>query len=295
MNLQKPMLAAACTNTANLRYPVYVSPKLDGVRATVQNGVVLSRSLKPIPNLFVQKRLGVEKYEGLDGELIVGDPTSPTCYRDTVSGVMTVDGTPDCTFYVFDTLLEHSPFEQRMHSLRPLSYFGGDKFVRLLHHVFVGSQDQLLECEEEWLSRGYEGLMINSRSGLYKHGRSTEREGTLLKLKRFSDSEAEIVGFVERLHNANEAFTNELGRTARSSHQENKIPTGTLGALILRDLVTGVTFECGTGFDDDTRKSIWLGAGSLMGAIVKYKHFSVGGYDKPRFPTFLGFRPAEDL
>ena len=42
------------------------------------------------------------------------------------------------------------------------------------------------------------------------------REGYLLKVKRFVDGEALVIGVTEPMHNANEAKTNELGRTARS-------------------------------------------------------------------------------
>ena len=45
MMLYKPMLACKA-DLSKLVYPVLVSPKLDGVRATVQGGVVLSRTLQ---------------------------------------------------------------------------------------------------------------------------------------------------------------------------------------------------------------------------------------------------------
>jgi len=80
--------------------------KLDGIRAIVINGVVMSRSLKPIPNAFVQEKFGgLEHY---DGELIVGEPTGSTCYRDTVSHVMSHDkrGYP-VRFFAFDHV-EHT-------------------------------------------------------------------------------------------------------------------------------------------------------------------------------------------
>ena len=50
-----------------LRFPVLASPKLDGIRAYVKDGVVLSRQNKPIPNDHVQSLFS--KYEHFDGEL----------------------------------------------------------------------------------------------------------------------------------------------------------------------------------------------------------------------------------
>ena len=51
----KPMLGIN-VDLNKLEFPVYASTKLDGVRAIVNNGIVYSRTGKPIPNKEVQKR-----------------------------------------------------------------------------------------------------------------------------------------------------------------------------------------------------------------------------------------------
>ena len=43
----KVMLAATVDSVEQLRYPLLGSPKLDGVRAIVIDGVVYSRNMKP--------------------------------------------------------------------------------------------------------------------------------------------------------------------------------------------------------------------------------------------------------
>jgi hypothetical protein len=73
--------------------------------------------------------------------------------------------------------------------------------------------------------------MLRDPNGPYKFGRSTRKEGYLLKLKRFCDSEAEVIGVVELMHNGNEAKTNALGRTERSTRKAGKTGMGVLGAL----------------------------------------------------------------
>ena len=89
-------MLATDADLGKLRFPLLASAKLDGVRAVVRNGVVYSRSNKPIPNAYVQKLFS--RFEHFDGELIVGDPTSKTCYRDTISGVMSFEGKPEVRF-----------------------------------------------------------------------------------------------------------------------------------------------------------------------------------------------------
>ena len=305
----KPMLSGkAPDNLSTLSYPVAVSPKLDGFRAIVIDGVVMSRNLKPIRNAHVQSLFGHAKYNGYDGELIVGDPTSPTCFRDTSSGITSAGGEPDVFFYVFDrTDGPGIAWSARFGLLN-----AGDN-VQVVNHVLAFRAEDILEEEERFLNQGYEGLMIRDPTGPYKNGRSTTREGWLLKLKRFEDSEALVIGMEEKMHNANEATKDKLGHTKRTSHQENLVPLNTMGALIVRDLNTGVVFNIGTGFDDEERRWWWNhpereasstevtndGGKRIMfilpELIVKYKHFAVGAKDKPRFPTYLGLRDKDDL
>ena len=285
----KPLLAAPLTDVADVKFPVLASYKFDGVRAIVRDGVVLSRSLKPIPNQYVQRLFS--HLEGLDGELIVGAANSPTVYRETTSAVMRREGEPEVRFFVFDDVsAPEIPFFAR---LNPRISDAED--VVPVTHVLIQNPEELDAFEAEALGAGYEGVMLRSFDGRYKYGRSTLREGILLKLKRFSDSEAEIVGLEERMHNTNEQTRDELGHAKRSSAQDGLVPAGTMGALLVRDIHTGVEFSIGTGFTDADRADFWANRHRINGLIVKYKHFSVGGYDKPRFPTYLGIRSAEDM
>ena len=281
----RPMLATDA-DLGKLRFPLLASAKLDGVRAVVRDGVVFSRSNKPIPNAYVQKLFG--KYTHFDGELIVGDPTSKTCYRDTVSGVMAQDGEPDVKLYVFDHVGEPS----HIYNFRA-ERLTESKHVIVHEQVMCLTLEDVLKYEEQCLDAGYEGLILRDPNAPYKQGRSTVKEGYLLKLKRFVDDEATVIGFEERMHNGNVATRNELGRTARSSHKENKSGRGDLGALLLRH-PSGIEFSCGTGFTDSERGEIWANRDRYLGQLAKYKHFPVGAKDLPRHPVFLGWRDRRD-
>jgi len=237
----------------------------------------------------VQQLFGKDKYNGYDGELIVGSVNGDTVFRDTTSGVMSVDGEPDVKFCVFDHSLSSAPFEERYRSLEE------DYRVLKVPHHWVDTVKQLEELEQTFLTQGYEGAMVRDILGPYKHGRSTAREGWLLKIKRFEDSEALVLEMEERMHNANELQTNELGYAKRTSHMENKVPTGTMGALVVKDLKTGVVFNIGTGYTDEERNWWWGTMGDGQRRVVKYRYFPTGSKDKPRFPTYLGIRNEVDL
>ena len=289
----KPMLSATVENLETLIFPLIASPKLDGIRCLKYKGQLISRNLKLIPNAHTQKVLEFLP-EGVDGELIVGKPNDEHVFRTTTSGIMSRDGTPDVVFYAFD-IIQDTHFQFRFNSLKSRVTEHNTPRFKLVQHQTIRSIEDLLEYETEILERGYEGVMLRSPLGLYKFGRSTLREAGLIKLKRFMDSEAIIIGFEEQMHNANEATKDELGRTKRSSHKANMHGKDTLGALNVRDLKTGVEFDIGTGFDDALRASLWKERLDLSGEIVKYKYFPTGSKDKPRFPVFLGFRDPIDL
>ena len=287
----KPMLATDAV-LDKLRFPLLASPKLDGIRAIVRDGVVYSRSNKPIPNKHVQSLFG--HLNTLDGELIVGLPTAKDCYTQTTSHVMSQDKADfPVTFYVFDCVRDVGAnyiCRQRWLTEACENTFAG---VNVLEQVDIRHIDELLQYENDCLEDGYEGLILRDPNAPYKMGRSTVNEGYLLKLKRFVDAEAVVIGFEERMHNGNEATVSELGRTKRSSHKAGKSGRGDLGALVCR--YEGIEFNVGTGFSDDERARIWQDQTGHLGRIVKFKYFPVGVKEAPRHPVFLGWRDPRDM
>lgn len=249
-----------------------------------------------MPNLFTSRRFSDPDYSGLDGELILGHPFDEGVYLRTHSAVMTQGGSPDVTMYVFDDFTHPSDtFEDRWVGLKTRVASFDNPNIQLLEQYWVENQDELTALEEDTLNLGYEGLILRAPSGKYKYGRSTETQGWMLKLKRFADSEAIILGFIEGMSNQNSAQLNELGLTERSSHKENQIPTGSLGSLRVRDVHRGWQFEIGTGFTEAQRQEIWGRKSAYIGTIVKYQYFPIGMKDSPRFPSYRGPRSLIDL
>lgn len=277
----------------SLQYPIYVTPKLDGIRCLFKDGAALSRTLKPIPNKSIQAwaKKYSNKLNGMDGELIVGPATSPTVYRDTNSFVMAHDKEGEFYFYHFDWWNETTwDYEQRVEGYIkdvPDNY-------RKVMHMKATDAAHVLQLEEQVLEKGYEGIILRNPKGTYKYGRCTMKEANAFKLKRFEDAETVIIGFEEEMHNGNEAEVNELGRTKRSTSKTGLTGKGTLGAFICRTS-DNIDFNIGSGFDQQDRINFWKNKESLVGTIVKYKHFPIGVKDKPRHPIFLGFRDAMDM
>jgi DNA ligase-1 len=173
-------------------------------------------------------------------------------------------------------------------------------------HVLLQNREHLDAYEAEQVALGHEGIMLADPDGKYRFGRATPKGGELLKVKRFVDAEAIVIGIEEEMFNGNAAETNELGRTKRSTAKAGLVGKGSMGALIVRDVKTGVEFNIGTGFTADERTEWWAWGKTqprsakqsilqmaVQGPrrIVKYKSFPVGVKDKPRHPVYLGLRP----
>jgi DNA ligase 1 len=294
-NKFKPLLAVACQDITTLNYPVIASVKCDGIRAIIKNGVVYSRTMKPIPSETVQQKFGKLEYEGLDGELVYGDLYAPDAFNKSTSFCMSKkvpEGLEpeNIVFYAFD-VVEDVPYANRL-------FYVADKVngesMKMLPQHWMKTPEELKLFQTKVVEAGGEGVMIRSPEGRYKQGRSTLKEGILLKLKIFTDEEAFVVGFEEKMHNTNEAKVDELGYTDRSTSKEGMVPANTLGALVVESKKWG-KFNIGTGFDDKLRQEIWDKRSDWMGRLVKFKYFEVGVMEKPRFPVFLGLRDKIDM
>lgn len=289
---------------AALRFPLVGQEKLDGIRVVVKDGVALTRTLKPLPNAEIQGVLGRGDFEGLDGEIIVGDPTDEDCYRNTASFAMSESKAgANWSFNVFDKWDQDGSFWVRYGEAEKIvlrqGYTGLPIFM--VPSRTIETAEGLVQFELDLLAVGHEGVILRDESQPYKFGRGGKRDQSLVKLKRYIDFEAEVIGVYEEMHNANEAKTNALGRTERSTAQAGKVGKGTLGGLYLRALngpCKGIEFKCGTGFDAAMRADLWAvwhdsNLRTFKGDVAKIKSFPIGVKEKPRHPVFLGWRDME--
>ena len=202
-----------------------MSEKLDGVRAFWDGSRFLSRQ----GNLFYAPDWFVEHLPStpLDGELWLGRKS----FQRTVSIVRRQDKSDlwrELAYVVFDAPAQNDVFERRLEYLRDSLAQNQSTFVRILEQERCRNLDHLREELDRVDALGGEGLMLRQPGSLYEAGRSA----TLLKIKRFHDAEARVIGHLPG-----------AGR-----HK------GRLGALdvVLPD---GTQFSVGTGFSDAQRES----------------------------------------
>jgi DNA ligase-1 len=291
--ITKPMLAGSYDAT-KAQFPYAVTPKIDGIRFVMVNGVALSRSFKPIRNVFIQSLLSKYLPDGIDGELTCG-----TTFQSSSSAIMSSDGEPEFCCWIFDyvdpSIAAIEPYLRRIGHPGLVELEEEPPFqLTVLRPENVASEEELRSIEEACLEAGFEGVMVRDPNGTYKFGRSTAKENILLKVKRFVDDEATIIDILEKQHNTNEALQDAFGRTKRSTSQDGMVGADTAGTLVVQNS-DGIEFGIGTGLDDALRAEIWANKEQYIGKIVKYKSFQIGVKEKPRHPVFLGFRHSDDL
>ncbi len=313
--LNYKVMLASDWDASKLSYPVWVMPKIDGVRGVNFDGTLRGRSLKKFANLHTSEKFSKPQFQGLDCELVAAGLTDSDLCRKTTSALTTIQGEPSIGLCVFDLVTpatERLPYKDRYLLLQQfLTHMSqSDRMWCYLVPYFVANNlEDVLRFEEQFLELGYEGIIIRDPNKPYKRGRSTAKECGLLRGKRFIDSEMLVRGLVEGETNLNEAQVNENGLQFRSSHQENKVLNGTVGNLqgeLLEDVFDGVnpepilkqgaTITVSPGnMTAEQRKYYWENPSAIVDKVIKFKFFPKGIKDKPRFPTYVCHRDPVDM
>jgi DNA ligase-1 len=293
------MKGDAIGDLSKLRFPVYASPKIDGFRCVLGSRPLTSR-LSEFPNRHFDRELRglVDKRMPLDGEVVVGKRRGKGVLGRTSSGLTSEAGEPDFTLWVFDCPLASGGWLDRFNKAREIVGNLDHPQIRILKHRPIYNIEQLEEYLDYCLRKEYEGIITRLWDGPYKEGKSTLREQYMLKIKPFDTAEGRVTGWYEEMENTNEAKRENTGKLKRSSSKAGKKAKGTLGGLILEDILTGVEVRVGGGFTKKQREGLWSIKESLNGKLVRYTKQRMGEKDKPRhssFVDFVDFRPEWDM
>lgn len=296
-------------------WPRWSQPKIDGCRAYNPQGILLARTQKEHANRYVTEQFSKEYFIGLDGEMAAGHECNPALCRLTTSALSTVAGQPFVLWWLFDYITDDTvelPYRDRYALLelkiKELQVLGLGGHLRLVPYIECHNIEQIDAAHEQWLKMGYEGSCVYDPSVRHKEGDSTPTQRGVLRIKDFIDIEGVILGVTEGEKNNNYAQTNELGRTFRTSHQENKEPNGMVGSIQMRALedvvdpqtkvllvAKGSEFTAAPGaLTHDERKFYFENQHHFVEKIGKVKFFPKGVKDKPRFPQFFSLRSPED-
>ena len=210
----KPMLAHKFDNKrVDWSKPVFIQPKLDGIRCIMTADGCYSRNGKKFMNVqhlytkAIQDLFKANPLLVIDGELYNHDLRDD--FEKIVSLVRKQKPKPEdrkearklIQYHVYDFVMAYkgkldliesdmNRYEKRMHQLVCSDMYG--KHIRYVPSRGVHSLDKAKEIHNDFLEKGYEGSILRL-DGPYKCGRSYD----LMKFKDFSDTEAKIVDWVE--------------------------------------------------------------------------------------------------
>jgi ATP-dependent DNA ligase len=296
MMRKKAMLAQNVGDYSRIKsddWPLYVQPKLDGVRCLIQydekgefegNGVVAysrtGKEWKNIDHILTELKPFFMKYPNhiLDGELYNHDlkddfekiislvrKTKPT-NEDRLESELKVQ------FHCYDTIMEHWNFEDRMLFINEnFGYYGKfDSDVNMIvptpSHL-VHNTEEVEAAHEDYLEQGYEGSILRKNERY-----ECKRSWTLMKVKDFSDAEATIIGYEE-------------GKGKREGH---------LGKFIMED-DNGIQFGCppGKGYNYKDMKNMLENIYDYIGEKATFTYFQRTKAGSYRHPLFKAIRNYE--
>ena len=310
----KPQLANDA-NLATLVYPVGVQVKIDGVRALNINGTLTGRSLDPFKGFGITEYWSKPEFQYLDGEMTLGaDAASSERLCSLTTGALGafkgVTSMADVYLHCFDWLAEPNlPYFQRYEMLKAYVEKLDHPRVKLVPLHIANNREELDALIARFFDEGYEGAIIRNLDAPAKEGRPSKVKQELVRVKGWMDSEMLVTGFTEGQTNTNEAKTNTLGRTERSSAKDGMVPNGMIGSIhgtMIGDCFHPITGEklfadglpitIGTGTMTDAELlDYFKHPEKLVGHPVKFKHLAHGTKTLPRMGNYISHRLREDM
>lgn len=310
----KPQLAEDAI-LDKLQLPCWEEPKIDGVRALNTTGTLTGRSLDPFEGYGITEYFSRSYFNDLDGEMTLG--FKPNCTNRLCSlttGAMGrfkgVTEMADLHWWLFDYLeYPELSYENRYGLLLERLLSIEHPRLHLVPFTVCHTMDDVNAAIARNSANGYEGTILRNPKAVYKPGRATKKHQELWRVKPWADSEMLVTGFTEGQSNGNEAKTNSLGRTERSSAKAGMVPNGMVGSIqgtLLQDVydqftgkllfAKGLPIAAGSGeMSTKEAKYYWEHPEELVGHYAKIRHMAHGVKTYPRFPTFVSKRLKEDM
>ena len=214
----KPMLAQPVGDYGRIKnddWPLYVQPKLDGVRCLIQceqhmnylnNEIVAysrtGKEWKNIDHILEQLHPFFDRYPNvvLDGELY--NHNLKNDFEKIISLVRKtkptdkdrVESADKVQFHCYDWVNKSLDFEDRNYFIQKHFAYNATFMpkIKTLQYGLVFNTEEVEAQHKELLEQGYEGSILRKNASY-----ECKRSWNLLKVKDFSDSEAKIIDWVE--------------------------------------------------------------------------------------------------
>lgn len=237
----------------------WYSEKLDGIRAywTGQHLVTRNGNRIYAPDWFIDS---LPDYP-LDGELWAGRGNFHLVQQTVLDKTPVESAWRNIDFMIFDMPYSAGDYRKRYYNIKDLVLEVDQAHIKYVEHRAIQNEPHLFaQLDKISISDG-EGVMLRKVSSRYQAGRGSD----LLKLKRYADDEALVVGY--------KPGTGRL--------------LGMMGAMLVR-LPDGTEFYIGSGFTDEVRRQP-----PKIGSTITFRYNGFTHNGKPRFARFLRERLKE--
>lgn len=260
-----------------LRKEAYAELKADGARCfahvnsegvtfTSRNGKEY-HGLTKLTNALTRVADGTLDGYVIDGELIYA-PKGASSVEDrstgngivnkSSKGTITPQEQADIIFQVWDIIPEdvyygvsnelNMPYRKRKQFLAHVCKIVGE-VIDPIPWVAVKSKKEASAIYDDYVSRGFEGIILKDPDMLWENKRSKK----IVKYKEVHDADLEIVVVIEG----------------------EKKNVGKLGALLLRTRCGKLMTKVGSGFTDKQRTEMWENRDCLIGDIVEINYNAI--------------------
>lgn len=297
---------AVDANYEKMRFPVWGFAKIDGVRAQHFHGFLAGRSMDAFKNTALVAKFTNPMYEGFDGELTIDGRLTGDDLCSLTTGLVNraklkkgeTELPTNAVLNLFDWLhpdVVGLKYGERYEALALYLEALDDHPLHLLPYTVINNAEEARAFAAE-MSAIYEGAIFRDPEALHKSGRATEKLNDFWRDKPVSDKDCIITGFEEAQENQNEAKTNSLGRTERSSHKENKVGNGMVGTVLAVDVLSGQPIRLGPGsLKHEERIAAFNDPTLIVGHPAKYRSLDTGVQAAPRHARFVTLRARADM
>ncbi|MDO6582118.1 DNA ligase [Photobacterium sp. 2_MG-2023] len=239
----------------------WVSEKLDGIRAHWNGQQLQTRTGHVIhaPQWFTA---GLPD-DVLEGELWAGRGAFHLVSQTVLDASPNREQWEKIRFMVFDAPVYPGSFDERWRHVTTLVNASNHPYINIIEQRKLASIAMVKNWLAEIEADGGEGIMLHHASQPYVAGRSD----SLVKIKRFEDAEAIVVGY----------------EPGKGKYQ------GLMGALWVK-MDALPPFKIGTGFSDADRA-----VPPEIGSIVTIRYNGFTHNQIPRFARYLRTRPSSTL
>jgi ATP-dependent DNA ligase len=270
-DVPSPMLAHDFLKRGkSIKFPCFTQRKYDGTRCVAMSGKGLfSRNKKRYPHLdhIIAEINKLPNMIILDGELY-----SDTLTFQEIVGIVKRETLKEgdqekqiqIKLHVYD-IINKAPYEERYANLQILFNKYKFKHLVLVKSDICESEEAMKELHAQYVTEGFEGLMLRNKTGLYKNSRAVD----LQKFKEFFDGEFKIVGYKE-----GEGL--ETGCVIWVCEAEN-----------------GLQFACRPRGTREEREVLYLDGKKYVGKKLTVRYQEMTDSNVPRFPVGIAIRDYE--